>query len=132
MALPTTYRTPIFSVAFDSTRASKGPGILQYQVLLVAGRRSGGSVAALVKKRILSDVDARNFWGEGSEMHLMAKAYLAIARHIPLYGMALDDHGSGIAATKTLTFAGTSTAAGNVYLMIGGRAITVAVASGLS
>lgn len=130
MPLPTTTRIPFFSVEFDPTRAAQGPAILQYQVLLIGQRTTAGTVAALVKKRVQTEEQARAWFGEGSQLHLMVRAFLLNCKHVPLYAIALDDHGSGVQATKTITITGPATADGSMYCYIGGKRITASVANG--
>lgn len=130
MALPDTVRVPFFSVKMDPTLASQGPGVLPYRVLLIGGRVTAGTVAEKVLKRVTSEAQARTWFGEGSQLHLMVRAFLANNRFVPLYCMALDDSGTGVAATKTLTVTGPATAAGTLVVYIGGKRISLAVASG--
>lgn len=130
MPLPTPTRVPFVSVKMDNSLASQGPSILPYRVLMIGGKTSGGSAAQLQMKRVTSEAQARAYFGEGSQLHLMARAFLLNNRYVPLSCLALDDHASGVAATKTLTVTGPATAAGTMALYIGGKRITCAVSAG--
>lgn len=129
MALPTTFRIPFFSVEFSAVRASQGPSILAYRTLLIGGRLTAGTVAQLVLTKVTSEAQARTFFGEGSELHLMVRSFLLNNKVVELYCMALDDNGSGVAATKTLTVTGPATAAGTGYVYIGGVRIPFVIGS---
>lgn len=127
MTLAANFRVPFFSVEFDATRASAGPALLPYKVLLMGQRTSAGTVAELVVKRVTSEAQARTWFGEGSQLHLMVRAFLANATFVELHCIAIDDHASGVAATKTLTVTASSAAAGTMYLYIGGKRIPITV-----
>lgn len=135
MALPTSVRVPFFSVKIDPSQASQGPAILNYKALMIGGRTTVGTVAELILKRVANENEARLWWGEGSEMHLMSRAWFANNRFVPLYGIALDDAGGAVKATKTLTVSFVSDGASieevaSFAVYIGGKRIPVTVAVG--
>lgn len=130
MTIPSNLRAPILAVEFDSSRAFQGPALLAYQALLIGGRTSDGTIAEKVFKLVTSADQAGLYFGVGSQLHNMAQAWFANNKTTRVVAVALDDGGAGVAATGTITFSGTATAAGVVYLYIGGKRITVAVDSG--
>lgn len=135
MSLPSSVRVPFFSVKIDPSQASVGPSILPYKSLMIGGRLASGSIEEAVTKKVTSVADARLFWGEGSQMHLMARAYFANNTFVPLYGIALDDAGGAVKATKTLTVSFVSEGAEiheitSFALYIGGKRIAVTLAVG--
>lgn len=128
MTIPTNLRAPILAVGFDSSRAFQGPALLEYQSLLIGGRTTGGTVAELIISRITSADEAGEKFGVGSQLHNMAERWFQNNKFTPTYMVALDDDVAGVPATGTVTFTGTATAAGTIYLYVGGRRITAAVA----
>jgi len=130
MTIPANLRAPIMAIEFDPSRAFQGPAILQHTALIVGNRLSAGSVAELVIRRATSADEVGDYFGVGSVIHNMAQAWFRNNKLNPAYFVALDDAAAGVAATGTLTLSGTATAAGTVYLYIGGRLVTAAVAVG--
>ena len=129
MSIPTNLRAPILAVEFDSSRAFQGPAVLEYQALHVGGRTSGGSVAEAVIKRVTSSDEAADYFGLGSELHRMAIKWFSNNKTTVTYMAGLDDAGAAVAATYDITFGGTASAAGAVYLYIAGERLAVAVAN---
>lgn len=127
MSIPTNLRAPIFATEFDSSRAFQGPALLEYQALIIGGKTAGGSVAQLTLKRATSADEVAGFFGPGSQLHNMAERWFQNNRTTKTFFVALDDAGAGVAATGTVTFVGTATAAGVVYLYIAGRRVVVGI-----
>jgi phage tail sheath gpL-like len=127
--IPSTLRTPFVYVETDHTQASASGSGAQ-PTLIVGQRRSTGSVAAGVMTRITSAGQGATYFGRASMLDHMIRAYFRNDPFGEVWAIALDDEGAGVAATATLTVTGPSTAAGTIYLYIGGRLVTTAVASG--
>ena len=123
-------RVPFVYVEFDSSRAFQGPAILKYKVLLIGQRTSTGSVAELVLKTLTSADKAAEYFGNGSMLHRMAIAYFANNKITETYAIALDDGGSGVAATGTFAITGPATADGIMVFYIAGKRIPITVTSG--
>lgn len=128
--LPNTLRVPFVGVEFDPSRARQGPAIKAYRALLVGFRRSAGTVAALVPKAITGADQAATWFGSGSMLHHMAEAWFRQNQLVETVAIAVDENGAGTATIHQVTFAGTASAAGSIFLWIGGRRLVVAVASG--
>jgi phage tail sheath gpL-like len=128
--IPAAIRTPGTYIEINNSGAVGGlPG--QAQRILVLGQRlTAGSVAAGVPKLVTSVQDAEAFWGRGSLLHGMFAALKAANRFTESWGVALDDDAGGVQATGKLSVTGPATAAGTLFLYVGGVRITVAVASG--
>lgn len=128
--LPNTLRVPFVGVEFDPSRARQGPAIKAYRALLVGHRRSTGTVAALTPKQITGSDQAATWFGSGSMLHHMAEAWFRQSQLVETWAIAVDENAGGTAAMHNVAFSGTSTAAGSVYLWIGGRRVVVGIASG--
>ena len=81
--------------------------------------------------QVYSDLDAKNQFGAGSWAHLMTRVAIQNNPLIRLSVIGLKDSDSGVAATGTVTLAGTATLSqGVVKAVIGGVDYAVAVAKG--
>lgn len=129
MSIATTLRVPFVFVEFDSSFASQGPALLPYKVLLMGGMTSAATKAANSISRVSSADEARTFFGAGSQLHLMFRAWFLNNTITEVYGQPIADDGAATASTYTLTVTGPATAAGTIYLYIGGVRITVSVAN---
>lgn len=130
--IPSTLRVPFVYAEFDSSKANQGPTIQPFKVLVLGQRLSTGTVAALVPTLVTSEEQAATYFGEGSQLHAIARALFANNRVTPMTFVGLADAGGSVAATATITVTGTATEAGTVYLYVAGRRLQVAVASGAS
>lgn len=110
-------RTPETQIEFDSSGSSVPPS--QPHVALIIGQRlASGTVLEGVVKTITSDTQADEFFGQGSQLANMIKAWRSQNNATSLKAVALDDDGAGVAATKTITFTGTATEAGAIRLWV--------------
>lgn len=130
MTIPSNLRAPLMAVEFDSSRAFQGPSLLAYQVLIIGGITSAATIAEKVIKLVTSADQAGEFFGLGSQLHNMAQTWFANNKTTRVYMVGLSDDGSGVPSTGTITFSGSATADGTVYLYIAGKRITAAVTSG--
>ncbi len=128
--IPAITEEPFVYVEFDSSNATTGPTIKTYKALVIGQRLAAGSVAELIPTRVRSAEEAAGFFGLGSMLHAMAKAWFANNRSTETWFVAQDDHVSAVDATQTLTVVGTTTAAGTLFLYIDGELLQVSLASG--
>jgi phage tail sheath gpL-like len=128
--IPTTNRLPFAYAEFDASQAQQGPALLTYKALLIGQKTSAGSATANTLVRVTSAAAAIPYVGRGSMLHRMAVAWFASNKATELWLGVLADDGAGVAANGTITVTGPATAAGTIYLYIGGQRITIAVASG--
>lgn len=128
--VPSNVRVPFAFVEFDPSGAQQGANLLEYKVLLLGQKLAAGTAAAEGLDLVTSKEQAADLYGEGSILHGMFEAFFASNKFTKVYGMALDDDGAAVAATGTVTFSGTATEAGTVYLYVAGRRVKVAVANG--
>lgn len=131
-SIPSANRVPFVFVEFDNSNAITGNQILQFRSLLIGSRLAAGTATAGVPVRVTSVAQAKTLFGAGSILAQMIEAYIARDNFTELWALPLNDNGSGTSATGTLAVTGTSTAAGAVNLMIGGRRVQVAVTNGAS
>lgn len=76
--------------------------------------------------RIFSEEDADTYLGEGSEAAMQCYAALAIPG-VTLYAAPVAENGSAVAASLTVTIAGSWTTGGTVTIYLAGRAIQATV-----
>ncbi len=126
----TNLRAPLFTAEFDNSRAEQGPSLLSYKGLIIGQKTSAGTATANTFVRVTSPYQAMLAGGRGSQLHRMAIAWFASNKGTEVYLGVLDDNGAGVLATKTITLAGTATAAGTLSVYVGGEVCQVAVASG--
>jgi len=128
--IPNTQRVPLVYVEFDNTRAVQGTPAIQHKLLIVGQRLTTGTVAEGVPTLINSAAEGETFFGRGSMLAAMIEAAKSANRHTEMWAIGLDDATGGVQATGTITVTGAATASGSIPLYIGGKKISVAVASG--
>lgn len=126
-AIPSDIRTPGQFIEVSNARAIGGA---EHRALIIAQILAAGSVDQATPTLVPSGDLAETYFGAGSQAAEMARAFKAANPSTELWAIGLDDAGGSAAHTRTLTVTGPATADGTVYLYIGGRRITLAVASG--
>jgi len=125
--IPSTARVPFVYVEFDASRANQGVRLQQLRGLLIGQKLSTGTVAELTPVRITSTGQARNFFGVASQLGAMAEAWFANNRESELWAVAIDDPSGGVKAAGTITYTGTPTQSGTIYLYVAGTRIQIPV-----
>lgn len=120
---------PGIYLRFNNSLA-KGDPSQPHRVVLIGTRLSTGTVSAHVPRQVNSGTEADGFWGQGSMLAEMCKAFLAQRSKIELWGVGVNEEAEGTAATGTIAISGTSTAAGELVLWIAGVRVRVIVPSG--
>lgn len=128
--IPSDSRVPFTYVEFDSSKAQQGPSLQPYELLIIGQRLAAGTVAELVPTLVTSASQAGNFFGRGSMLHAMAAKLFLNNKLTKATFVAQTDAGGAAKAAGTITYVGSATAAGTLYLYIAGRRLPVAVASG--
>lgn len=126
--VPANLRVPFVYVEFDNSNAVQGPQLQPYKGILIGQKLAAGTITALTPTLITSADQAAVLAGAGSMLHNMAQAWFASNQYTPIYIIAFDDPGAGVAATNTITITGTPTAAGTLTTYIAGRRVQSAVA----
>lgn len=125
--IPNDARVPFIFVEFDTSRAQQGPSIQSYHALIIGQRLSGGSKPAGQVDLVSSDAQADEFYGRGSMLAAMIKAFRADNKSTKLSAISLDDDGGSVAATSDLTIVGTATENGTLVFKVAGRRYRVGV-----
>lgn len=98
-------------------------------VVIFANKTSGGTGTVETEYDIFSEDDAKTIGGTGSEAYWMCRAAIRANPSVAIK-LILITASAGAAATGTLVFAGTATAAGTVEVSCMGMTIEVPYASG--
>lgn len=100
-------------------------------VLLMGVKTSTGSatVDTTVYGPLGTEAEVVALFGAGSDHYVQWKAFTAVCKSAPMYGIAVTES-VGTAATGTVTFVGVASGAGKVSYTIAGRLIEVAVTNG--
>lgn len=130
--IPTTLRTPAVYVEVDNSRALKGLVQNPHKVLLIGQMSTTGSAAKLTPKQIFNENTAAGFFGNGSLLDRMARTFKKNNPYTEVWAIALSEGGTTAAASAAITASGTATAAGGIYLLLGGTQVQVAITSGWS
>lgn len=128
--VPSANRTPFTFVEFDNAGANQGPTLKKYRAVLFGQKVAGGTAVANTLLRITSVAQAKLAAGAGSMLAHMFELWFKANPLTEVFMMPLSDDGAGVAATSTLTLAGTATAAGTISLYVAGRPIKVGVSLG--
>lgn len=128
--IPIDVRTPGHFLEFDNTRAVQGLPAVPSKILVIGARLPAGTVLQAVPTMILSSSQGEQFFGRGSMLAHMIAAAKKANPYTEMWAVALDENAAGVKATGTITVTGPATAAGTIELLIGGRKVQVAVASG--
>jgi phage tail sheath gpL-like len=124
--IPQTNLTPFYFVEFDNSNTGVAGNAPQNSLLV--GQTINAVPATIVY--VPSANFAANLFGAGSMLARMAAWYYDADPEGTLYAFPLADAGGSAAATGTFAFAGTATANGTLFLMIGGEEVQVGVTTG--
>lgn len=127
--IPSSNLVPGIFGEFDKSAAVTGTPEKPFTALVIGTIGSAHSANA-EKKFTITDVgQAVGLYGFGP-ITMMCASFLRQNRRAKLRAIGLTEDAGGTAASGTLAFLGTATAAGTVYLRINGTLITAAVANG--
>lgn len=124
--IPADLRTPGALAEVDNSAAVETVGNTPYKILLVGVALSSGTGPKGVVEQVFSEDDGQQ-WGRGGMLERMVYLWKQAAPFVPCYVVALAEDAGGTAATYTVTFAGTATAAGNFAIYVGSHRIPVAL-----
>lgn len=125
--VPDQWRQPEFFVEFDNTQAAADNATLPFTLLAVGQKTASGTADVDVPYIITDDAQADTLFGEGSHLARICRSIRANNIVTKLVARAVDDDGSAVAATQTITVTGTATADGVIALYVAGIRITVGV-----
>lgn len=129
--IPTTIRTPGNYAEVDNSRALQGLVQDPHKVLILGQKETTGTANKEQVYGISSEVVADGYFGIGSILARMCRMFKFNNPNTELFAMALSETGTA-RASGVITFTGSATANGTLYLMIGGSAVNVACTSGWS
>lgn len=128
--VPANSRVPFLYAEFDNSNAVQGPSTQPYKTLMIGPKLASGTKATATKHLITSYAQAKEFFGAGSLLAEMAKAYLANNKFNELYCVGLEDDAAGVQATGSLALSGAVTKAGVLAFYVAGKKVSIAVAAG--
>lgn len=130
--IPANNLVPIFATEFDNSNAVKG-GAMPWKNLIIGQSLSTKSTYDGTLVQITSDEQADAYFGAGSQIALMIRAFRKNSKNVELWALPIADDAESAAATGTITatVSGTSGLAnpGVIRLMIGGQSVPVNVAA---
>ena len=127
--IPSNYRIPIVAMEFDATLA--GTGELQEKKILAIGTMlSGGTASANTPVIVSSRSQAKNLFGDGSELDYLIAKILKNSRFVPITVLPVGEDGAGVQAEGTITVSGSCTNSGSVYIYVAGRRIVTSILEG--
>ncbi|AXF77737.1 phage tail sheath subtilisin-like domain-containing protein [Erwinia tracheiphila] len=133
--IPSDVRVPLAYIEFNNSNAVGGTPAPRQRVLMF-GQRSAdtdgkqtGTEPSDTLVRIYSPSQAAAAFGQGSMIHLMAKAFLKANRVAELYCIAQGD-GAGSSDAATISLSGTATENGTLVIYVAGTRIPVTVSTG--
>jgi phage tail sheath gpL-like len=126
-----TRRIPLFVAEFSASPQAPVADFVNPSIVL-AQKTPAASAVVGQRYRISMEGQAADLFGAGSPAHLMCRAFLAQHPTGTLYCAAQTDATDATAASTTLTFTGPSTAAGTLFLYVGGVLVEVGVTSGMT
>ncbi|MCF6246920.1 MAG: phage tail sheath subtilisin-like domain-containing protein [Desulfobacula sp.] len=128
--IPSSIRKPGKYFEFNTKLAVRTLPQNRQEVLIVAQKLAAGSVAAETPVMVFSDIEAAEYCGYGSQVHLMARAMIKANPYVALTLVGVDDNVAGVAATGTSQIDIDAVAAGTVRQYIGNEFAEIAVAKG--
>jgi phage tail sheath gpL-like len=125
--IPASIRKPGKYFEFNTRFAVRTlPANLQ-RMLVIGQRLAAGTVAALVPTQVFSDAQAADYFGNGSLAHLMCRAAITANRYLDLTVIAMDDAGTAVAASGTITFTGPATTSGTLSVFVGTQRVELGI-----
>ncbi|OPY15611.1 MAG: Phage tail sheath protein [Syntrophus sp. PtaB.Bin001] len=128
--IPIDIRVPGVYIETDNSLAVGGLPTEHHLILVMGQRLSAGTVAALTPTRITNKKQGEAYFGRGSQLSSMINALKDANGYTECWAVAVDDDAAGMQAAGSILIGGTITAAGTLYLYIGGKRVKVAVTAG--
>lgn len=126
--LPSGAAVPLFYAQVSNDNA--GVFTVNGRRLIIGQKLPAGSAAVHVPLLVNAVEEAWGLFGRGSHLARLVAAYRKTDPYGELYCIAVADDGAGVAAIRTVTFAGAATEAGQHSIYIGMDRIRSAVLSG--
>jgi len=129
-SIPSSIRKPGKYFEYNNKLAVRSLPTNLQRVLVVAQKTAAGSATANRVVQVFDSESAATFFGRGSQAHRMVKAALKANRYAQLFVLPVEDSGTGVAATATLTVTGSATSSGAVSITLAGTDLVVPVTTG--
>lgn len=126
--IPTTLRNPGTYIEFNNELA--GASSTLFKAVVIGQRLATGSQQAGVPVRVTDPTQAKAYFGQGSMLALQCDAFLNVNTDTEFWAIPLDDNDAGAQATGSVVVNTDATAAGTLYLYIGGSSVSVGVSEG--
>ncbi|APW38965.1 phage tail protein [Rhodoferax koreense] len=127
--IPQQVRVPLFYAEMDNSRANGAVSGVR-RALAIGQKLVGGTAAVNVPVIVSTVAQAIAFFGRGSQLARMVKAYRDNDNFGELWCIPVAEGTSSVAATGTVTAVGTATSTGVIALYIAGQRIQVPVLLG--
>lgn len=121
--IPSGVRVPLFYAEVDNSQANIGSNNLK--ALLIGQKVSSGKAEDGVPVLVTGDSQGKELFGHGSMLARMNSAFRENNSVGEVWAIAVSDPEGGKKASGTLTFSGTATAAGTVYVYIGADCVAI-------
>lgn len=128
--IPNSIRKPGVYTEYNNREAVTTLPTNQQEVLIIAPMTAESEAAFSAPVKLFSDVEAEQLFGAGSTAHLMVRQAIRNNSLIRLTVVGLKDHSAGIAASGSVTFAGTVGYSGVVSVRIAGEAYEISANKG--
>lgn len=125
--IPSSIRKPGKYFEFNTKLAVRTLPSNKQKVLLIGQKTPEGQYPALQPVEIFSDVQAGEYFGFGSMLHLMAKSAIYANPYLDLTCIALNDVTSSSKARAEFVFSGTAQRSGVIRIYIGAERIDLNV-----
>lgn len=125
--IPQKVYTPLFYAEVDNSAANTTTDDMA--AVILAPQLATGTGETNVLAIAGSAEQAAELYGAGSALARMVAAYRTQDSTGTLYVVPMSDPSAGVAATKTITVAGTATAAGTLFLYVNSDLVQVGVAA---
>jgi len=123
--IPSDSLVPFFYIEFDNSIADEGSVLVPWHVLLIGQKIAAGTAVANTIVEISADGQADVLGGDGSVAARQAEAYRSKPGRMRMSLLFLDDDGTAVARTVTVTYTGAGDASDSESLYIGARKATV-------
>lgn len=131
MALSQSSRAAAVGAGVDNVVFQPTAEVLPRKILVIGtyDETTYTTVTENVPQLATSPEDIGSKTGFGFMLHRLAKQAYAGSNGVELWWVAQPEDGAGVAATGTITYVGSATEAGTIYLYVAGIAVPVTVAS---
>jgi phage tail sheath gpL-like len=128
--IPNSLRRPGVYTDIDTSNAIKGLVALPRKAVLIAQKLAAGNATQNIPYQVFGEGDVIDDAGAGSVAHLVAKSFFSAQKNAETWFVYLDDSGSGVAASGSITVTGTASDNGVLSIWIGETQIDVSISNG--